>query len=163
MPTDTRFDGNETKYNTYGCAKRPPQRLDQEELVSKAQSGDEGALWLLVEPHLHQIYLTAARITRNHEDAEDASQECLVKAFTCIQAFRNEAKFSTWLTRIAINEALMLVRKRKAESRHVFAEKDLSEIPSVIQIRDRKSSSDPEAVCTKREKSEFIRKAVGQL
>src|SRR5579863_3617061 len=127
------------------AAKEPLRPLEQENLVSKARSGDADAFRELVGPHLHRIYLTAVRITRNPADAEDASQECLVRAFLHIQTFRNDSQFSTWLMRIAINESLMRVRKRKAELRHVLGEKDLSEISSGIQIRDRKSSSNPEA------------------
>lgn len=140
-----------------------PSNMDEWTLVSKAQSGDEDAFCVLIKPHLRHIYVTAARITRNHEDAEDASQESLMKAFMHIHAFRKDAKFSTWLTRIAINESLMRVRKRKPELRHVLGDKDLSEIPFVSQIRDRKIASDPEAIWTQRERNELLREAVTQL
>ena len=86
-----------------------------------------------------------------------------MKAFLHIQTFRNESRFSTWLMRIAINEALMRMRQRKAELRHVSGEKDLSENSSAIQIRDRKISSDPEAIWIQKERNELLKDAVGQL
>jgi len=137
--------------------------LGERSLVSKAQSGDSEAFCLLVDPYLRRVYLTAAKITRNHADAEDASQECLLKAFLHIETFRNDSKFSTWLMRIAINESLMRVRKRNAELRHVPGEKDLSEISSVIQMRDRNTSSNPEAVWMQEERNGLLREAVSQL
>jgi RNA polymerase sigma-70 factor (ECF subfamily) len=144
-------------------AERSLPLFKEEDLVSRAQSGDAGAFSALVDPYLRQIYLTAAKITRNHADAEDASQECLVKAFLHIRTFRNDSRFSTWLQRIAINESLMRVRKRKIELRHVLRERDLSEISSVIHLRDRKDSSNPEAMWIQKERNELLREAVGQL
>jgi RNA polymerase sigma-70 factor (ECF subfamily) len=135
----------------------------EEHFVSMAQEGDAEAFCALVEPYFHQIYFTALKITHNHADAEDASQECLVKAFKRIQTFRRDSKFSTWLIRIAINESLMMVRKRRAELKYVIGEKDWSEISSVIQIRDRKSSSNPEASWMQKERNELLKEAVGKL
>ncbi len=97
--------------NTLRETKKLSPNLDQPGLISRAQSGDGQAFGTLIQPHLRRIYLTARKITGNHEDAEDACQESMVKAFVHIQRFRGHAKFSTWLTRIAINEALMAVRQ----------------------------------------------------
>jgi RNA polymerase sigma-70 factor, ECF subfamily len=160
---DTRPDLNDCPGAGDDSTKEPIRPLEEENLVSSAQAGDAEAFCALVAPHLRQIYLRAARITRNHADAEDASQECLVKAFLHIHTFRNHSRFSTWLTRIAINESLMRVRKRKAELRHVLCEKDFSEISSLIQLRDRKSSSNPEAFRIQKERNDLLREAVGQL
>ena len=160
---DTSANLNEPQGVGDDSANGPIRPLEEENLVFRAQSGDAESFRLLVVPYRHQIYLTAAKITRNHADAEDASQECLVKAFLHIKTFRNDSRFSTWLMRIAINESLMRVRKRKAELKHVLGEKDLFEISSVIQMQDRKSSSNPEAICIQKERNELLREAVGQL
>ena len=138
-----------------------PQREDH--FVSRAHAGDAEAFCALVEPYFHQIYFTALKITHNHADAEDASQECLVKAFRRIQTFRRDSRFSTWLIRIVINESLMQVRKRRAALKYVIGEKDLSEISSVIQVRDRKSSSNPEASWILKERNDLLKEAVGKL
>ena len=160
---DTRPDLNDSPGAGDDSTKEPTRPLEEENLVSRAQAGDAEAFCALVAPHLRRIYLRAARITRNHADAEDASQECLVKAFLHIHTFRKDSRFSTRLTRIAINESLMRVRKRKAELGHVLSEKDFSEISSVIELRDRKSSSNPEAICIQKERNELLREAFGQL
>jgi RNA polymerase sigma-70 factor, ECF subfamily len=160
---DTRLGRDESPAAGDDSAKEAIRPLEEENLVASAQSGDAGSFCVLVVPYLRQIYLTAAKITRNRADAEDASQECLVKAFLHIRTFRNDSKFSTWLMQIAINESLMRVRKRKAELRHVLSEKDLSEISFTTQMRDRKSSSNPEAICMQKERNELLKEAVGQL
>lgn len=163
MLVEVSPDPNESPHTVDDSAKKPLRPVEEETLVSGAQSGDADAFCALIDPYLRQIYLTAARITRSHADAEDASQECLVKAFLHIRAFRNESKFSTWLMRIAINESLMLVRKRKIELRYILGEKDLSEISPVTQIRDRKTSSNPEAIWMQKERKELIKEAVSRV
>jgi RNA polymerase sigma-70 factor (ECF subfamily) len=163
VPIATGIDRNGSKSAGIYHTEERALALDEESLVSKARSGDDKAFCELIKPYLNHIYRTAARITRNHEDAEDVSQECLVKAFTHMQAFRKDAKFSTWLTRIAINESLMRVRKRKPELRFVLDDKDLSEVPSVSQIRDHRNTSDPEAIWAQKERNDLLREAVHQL
>src|ERR1700733_4195170 len=136
---------------------------EEESLIHRAQSGDEEAFWSLVEPHLKRIYAAAARITRNHEDSEVVCQESLVKAFKHIQTFRKDSKVSTWLTRIAINESLMFIRKRKTELKHVRVDKEFSEIPSILQLRNWDVNSDPEARWSQGERNEILWEAVNLL
>ena len=89
---------------------------DDAMLVAVARSGDSSAFVELSKRHsrrvLHKIY----RITNNWQDAEDVLQESLMRAFVHLHGFESRASFSTWLTRIAINTALMLLRKRKGSS-----------------------------------------------
>jgi hypothetical protein len=73
-------------------------------LVQRAQAGDRKAFSRLIRPYIRLSYHVALRITGNREDAEDASQQSLLKVCTRIHQFQGEAQFSTWLTRIAINE-----------------------------------------------------------
>ncbi|HEX9764827.1 MAG TPA: sigma-70 family RNA polymerase sigma factor, partial [Candidatus Acidoferrales bacterium] len=82
-------------------------------LVAAAKRGDATAFSELVERHERKIFRLAQNITRNREDAEDVLQDSFVQAFTHLDAFQGEARFSTWLTRIAINQALMKLRKRR--------------------------------------------------
>lgn len=137
--------------------------FDQPGLVSKAQTGDLRAFDALVEPHLRRIYLTAKKITRNHEDAEDACQESMVKAFVHIQLFQRNAKFSTWLTRIVINEALMKVRKMRVEARYRADENDLFGMPFVVGLRDQNAASDPEVLCAQAEQKALLWNAIDRL
>src|SRR5580700_2737850 len=82
-------------------------------LVAFAKAGDAHAFELLVQRHEGKIFSLAQRMTRNREDAEDVVQLSLQKAFIHLKKFEGESLFSTWLTRIAINEALMVLRKRR--------------------------------------------------
>jgi RNA polymerase sigma-70 factor, ECF subfamily len=137
--------------------------FDQMGCLFRARTGDLQAFDTLVEPHLHRIYLTAKKITRNHEDAEDACQESMMKAFVHIQRFERNAKVSTWLTRIVINEALMKVRKMRVEARYRSDESDLFGMPLFIGLRDQKVSSDPEALCAQAERKALLWNAIDRL
>ena len=82
-------------------------------LVARAQSGSEDAFAALASKHSSQIYKCSLRILHNHEDAEDNLQNVLLQAFRNINSFESKSQFSTWLVRVAINEALMKLRKRQ--------------------------------------------------
>ena len=88
-----------------------PERV----LVARAQAGSEEAFTELVKRHSSQVYGLSLNMLRNREDAEDNLQNVLVKAFHHIDRFEGNSRFSTWLVRIAINEALMKLRKRNSE------------------------------------------------
>ena len=82
-------------------------------LVSTAKSGDGDAFVELSKRHYRKVFHEAFRITRNRQDAEDAFQDSLLRAFSHLNNFQERSSFSTWLTRIAINSALMILRKRR--------------------------------------------------
>src|SRR6267154_5814574 len=84
-----------------------------EELVAATKSGDELAFETLVKRHQRRIFALAFRYTRVREDAEDIVQQTFQKAFVHLQKFEGKSSISTWLTRIAINQALMLLRSRR--------------------------------------------------
>ena len=84
-----------------------------ESLVATAQSGGYSAYAERCRRHRESVFRTVQRITRNKEDAEDALQDSWMKAFINIGRFHGKSAFSTWLTRIAINSALMILRKRR--------------------------------------------------
>ena len=86
---------------------------DDRLLVGEAKSGHGSAFEALYERHRSKIYRIAFRILRNQQDAEDAVQRCFQRAFTSLALFREDSTFSTWVTRIGINEALMLLRQRR--------------------------------------------------
>lgn len=82
-------------------------------LIAAAKSGQRAAFDQLCEFSSRKILRTTYRITRNQEDAEDALQEAFFQAFAHLKDFDGRSNFSTWLTRIAINAALMILRKRR--------------------------------------------------
>ncbi|MBI3474323.1 MAG: sigma-70 family RNA polymerase sigma factor [Acidobacteria bacterium] len=87
------------------------RQSDEETLIQRIRDGEHDLFYELIRPYERRIYATAFAILRNEADAEDAAQEAVLKAFKHIRQFRAEAKFSTWLTQITLNEARM--RKRK--------------------------------------------------
>jgi RNA polymerase sigma-70 factor (ECF subfamily) len=92
-----------------------PPVLDETLLVSKAQAGDSAAFSELVSRYQNKIYRLAKHITQNDEDAEDVLQEAFLKAYEHLDGFQGNSKFYTWIVRIAVNEALMKLRKRKTD------------------------------------------------
>ena len=105
-------------------------------LVARAKSGSSGAFGQLYERHRARVYHTAFRILRQREDAEDAVQRCFQRAFTNLVRFRGDSRFSTWVTRIAINEALMLLRQRRANTTLSEASHEDTESPFVLNLAD---------------------------
>lgn len=83
-------------------------------LILAAKSGDGQAFEILIERYQRRVLALARRFTRIREDAEDIAQQTFQKAFVHLHKFEGKSRFSTWLTRIAINEALMLLRRGRA-------------------------------------------------
>jgi RNA polymerase sigma-70 factor (ECF subfamily) len=90
-------------------------------VVERARCGDAEAFYELVKPCERSVYTAALSILGNPADAEDTAQDAVLKAFKNISCFRGEAKFSTWLVQITINEAKMKLRK---ERRHLYESLD---------------------------------------
>lgn len=88
-------------------------RDDEAQLVAAAKSGDAASFNELVNRYERKIFRLAQNITQNREDAEDVMQEAFLKAYTHLQNFQGDSRFYTWLVRIAVNEALMKLRKRR--------------------------------------------------
>jgi len=89
--------------------------VDEGELVSRAQSGDNEAFAELVGRYQNKIYRLARNITQSNEDAEDVLQETFLKAYSHLDGFQRNSKFYTWIVRIAVNESLMKLRRRKSD------------------------------------------------
>ncbi len=90
--------------------------FDEAELVAQAKTGGEEAFTELVNRYEGNIYRLARHITQNPEDAEDVLQETFLKAYEHLGDFQGNSKFYTWLVRIAVNQALMKLRKRKTDA-----------------------------------------------
>jgi RNA polymerase sigma-70 factor (ECF subfamily) len=83
----------------------------ERELILSVQRGQRELFYELVRPYERRVFAAALAILRNEHDAEDAAQEAMLKAFANIRQFRSEARFSTWLIQITVNEALMRRRR----------------------------------------------------
>jgi RNA polymerase sigma-70 factor (ECF subfamily) len=131
-------------------------------LVAAAKGGNRQAFEVLVERHQQRVFFVARRMTGRREDAEDVVQQTFQKAFTHLRKFEERSTFSTWLTRIAINEALMLLRKRRG-MREMFID-DLSgngETTTVPEVPD--SSPDPEVSYSQREREKILSSSLDEL
>jgi len=131
-------------------------------LVAGAKTGDARAFELLVERHEGRIFSIAQRMTRNREDAEDVVQQSFQKAFINLKKFEGDSLFSTWLTRIAINEALMLLR-RKRGSREVPIAESSTEAGAARPLDFPDSGPNPEDSCLQREQERILSAAVNEL
>jgi RNA polymerase sigma-70 factor (ECF subfamily) len=92
----------------------PPGMTREQDLIARVQRGQNELFYELVRPYERRVYAAALAILRNESDAEDVAQEAMLKAFANLRQFRAEAKFSTWLIQITVNEALMRRRREKA-------------------------------------------------
>ena len=101
----------------------PAGQLSEVELVRRVRDGDADLFYELVRPYERRVYSAAFAILRNAADAEDAAQEAILKAFRYIKQFREEARFSTWLIQIAVNEARMRRRKNHADLMEPIADR----------------------------------------
>ena len=84
-------------------------------LIARIRNGESFLFAELVKPYERRVYLTALALLRNEADAQDVAQEAILKAFTHLHQFRGEARFSTWLIQITVNEARMRQRRQHAE------------------------------------------------
>jgi RNA polymerase sigma-70 factor (ECF subfamily) len=96
-------------------ASQQPDISDEAVLVSQAREGDAKAFSTLVRRYENKIFRLAQHVTQNREDAEDVLQETFLKAYEHLDQFQGNSKFYTWIVRIAVNQALMKLRKRKTD------------------------------------------------
>ena len=143
-------------FDTTDAKKQPDGAL-----VAAAKRGDTRAFEELVLRHRRRVVALAQRIIDNREDAEDVAQESFHKAFLHLGSFEQKSRFSTWLTRIAMNEAFMSLRRKRGA---------VEVSPESID-NDTKASSElfvdhalnPEESCWRRERSDLVTKAIHRL
>jgi len=131
-------------------------------LVTQALTGDVLAFDTLVRKYERQIFRIAQHITQNREDAEDVMQDAFLKAFEKLDQFQGNSKFYTWLVRIAVNESLMRLRKRRTGKLVSIDEEIETEEGSVP--RDLADwAPDPEQNYSQSELAEILRKTIQGL
>jgi RNA polymerase sigma-70 factor, ECF subfamily len=138
-----------------------PTEMSDALLVSKAKSGDPDAFVELSKRHYRRVFYETYRITRNWQDAEDALQDSLLKAFCHLNNFQERSSFSTWLTRIAINSALMILRKK----RNCRFSLDGTDDPGgkCERWETQSLAEDPESSYARREREALLREAILRL
>ena len=130
-------------------------------LVAAAKCGDTLAFERLVLRYKPRIFAVAKRITKNREDAEDVVQESFHKAFRHLNNFQEKSRFSTWMTRIAMNEAFMLLRRRRGISETMPEGPDDDVESFSAKFVDQRPS--PEESCCLRERKEILTEAINRL
>jgi RNA polymerase sigma-70 factor (ECF subfamily) len=131
-------------------------------LMARARGGDSASFELLCAPHTGRLLKTAFKITGNREDAEDAVQDSLMRAFVRIHDFRGDSSFSTWLTRIVINSAL-LIRRKNGSAKHVFIDDTCESAEGPLKFEIPHSAPDPAQIFIARERRKALRKAISSL
>jgi len=132
------------------------QFMSDEALVAGAKMGHGSFFDELHERHRERMFRVAHRITRHRQDAQDAVQESFLSAYVHLDKFDERARFSTWLTRIAINAALMKVRKNRV-SREVGVE----DTADAVELSD--SVPNPEETYARTEQKAALRDAIAKL
>lgn len=131
------------------------------ELVIAARAGSKDAFAELQKLHWRRLYRTVVSITRNREDAEDVLQDTFLSAYLALKTFEGRSKFGSWLTRIAINSALMSIRKRNAHPEVFLEQSSESDDEASFDIRD--SGLNPEQICDQHQRCLSMLRALERL
>lgn len=130
-------------------------------LIPAAKRGDAPAFEKLVLRYRRRVFATALRITNNREDAEDVVQESFHKVFLHLRDFEERSQFSTWLIRIAMNEALMLLRRRRGILETLPETTDEEAYSTFDVFVDQRLN--PEESCWQRERTKILTEAINRL
>jgi len=144
---------------TIACLTDP---ATEQMLVVAAKNGDEQAFETLFKRHRQKILRVVLRYAHVREDAEDIVQQSFQKAFVYLHKFEGKSSFSTWLTRIAINESLMLLRHGRA-LREVSVDDHSEAEGNAASLEMPDSSPDPEASYLRRERAQILSETLGNL
>src|ERR1700732_3085337 len=143
-------------------AKRRTNARDEYALLLAAKTGDSAAFEILCKQSAKTVFHLARRIMRNNEDAEDVVQESFQQAFTHLQRFKGDSRFSTWLSRIAINAALMkLRRKRHVRDASLDEPSGTGELSPRIDLEDQ--GLNPEQLYAQKERQRILSQALTEL
>src|SRR6267143_2029279 len=134
---------------------------DEHLLVAAAKRGDAAAFEELVNRYERQIFRLGMNITQNREDAEDVMQDAFLKSYQNLDRFQGDSRFYTWLVRIAVNEALMKLRKRRPNQVSLDEPLTQAEDPVFREIEDWGPS--PEQRFAQTELNEILTQVIGDL
>ncbi len=135
---------------------------DELMLVRAAKAGDISAFEKLVHRYDRNVFRIAQHITQNREDAEDVVQDAFLKAYENLAGFQEQSKFYTWLVRIAVNEALMRLRRRRPE-RMVSLDEEVKTEEDTMPREVADWSPNPEQLYTQSELRDILTKTIQGL
>ena len=142
--------------------KKAENVSDELALVQAAKGGDLEAFSQLVKRYDRNIFRIAQHITHNEEDAQDVVQEAFLKAYTNLEQFQGNSKFYTWLVRIAVNEALMKLRRRRAD-KTVSIDEDVETEDGSMPREVADWSPNPEQLFGQSELGDILKKTIQGL
>jgi RNA polymerase sigma-70 factor, ECF subfamily len=134
----------------------------EHELVARSKNGDHVAFTELIRKSSPIALRAIGRVTYNHADAEDILQDALLKAFSKLGQFNEQSAFSTWLTRIAINNAFMVLRRMRNQ-REISLSTDSGEDGSCLACLPIASGTDPEKIYLRDRAIKIVRDAIQRL
>ena len=137
-------------------------QLSEPQLVAAAKGGHHPAFGELYSRYSQRIFRITLRITRNRQDAEDAAQDCFLSALVHLESFDGRSSFSTWLTRIAINSALMKLRKNRARP-EIEMEGRADAGDDFVPYESADPRPDPEEHFADRQRERIVARAVRKL
>lgn len=138
------------------------QLAREEQLVAAAQRGSAAAFAELQSLYSQRLFNRIVRITKNREDAEDALQDTFLRAYLALGNFEGRSSFSSWLTRIAINSALMMLRKRSSRA-EVFFDLPYGDWDEILGTAEKGNASNPEQAYATRQECIHLLAAIQEL
>src|SRR5215475_11498988 len=136
--------------------------VDESQLVAQARAGDATAFNELVRRYEGKIFRLAQHVTQNREDAEDVLQETFLKAYEHLDQFKGDSKFYTWIVRIAVNQALMKLRRRKTD-KSVSLDETIDTGDDTVTREIAAWGEDPEQQFSREELGEILDGAIQSL
>lgn len=140
--------------------------LQSDKFILALQAEMPGAFAELYETYSRRLYRSIFAITRNHQDSEDALQETFLRVHLKIHTFEGRSSICSWLTRIAINSALMVLRRRRVQRETLFdphSETESAHVPTTLAPEIRDSAPDPEQICGLRQRAYRVLHAIERL
>ena len=158
----TQYLETYSRNETGAPARRRMDATEEYALLRAAKTGDSVAFEILCKQSANTVFHLALRIMRNNEDAEDVVQESFQQAYIHLQRFNGDSRFSTWLSRIAINAALMKLRKKHRVWEVSLDEPTETEQPSVhLDVEDQ--ALNPEQLFAQKERQQILSQVMNEL
>jgi RNA polymerase sigma-70 factor, ECF subfamily len=143
-------------------ASHQDESLRSKILVAAARSGSAAAFAELREMYAQRVYRKLLTITKNREDAEDALQDTFLRAYKALHTFEERSSFYTWVTRIAVNTALMVLRRRRVRAEVSFdGPGETEQMISVFELKD--AGPSPEHICVHRQNYAWMLRSIWKL
>jgi RNA polymerase sigma-70 factor, ECF subfamily len=153
---------NYNRKRTGRPARRRTMAREEYAFLAAARGGDSAAFEILCKRSANTVFHVARQMMRNHEDAEDVLQESFQQAFIHLKSFNGDSRFSTWLSRIAINAALMRLRK-KHRLRDVSLDESAESEQSSSRLDVQDQGLNPEQLYAQKERQRILSEAMNDL